>query len=251
MTAWRNTPAALSLLAEFNEAFPSRDRASDGTVGDLAHQGSASDHNPDETGNTGGVEDADNLNETHAVDIDKDLRRAGWTMERCVSIILARCRSGAERRLRYIIFRRRIWSASNNWRQEAYRGANPHDKHAHFSLRYGSGGGAGNPENTTSPWGILAAIEQEADMDARQMTEWANSAAGQAALTKAAGAALGKQRALGLKRLADAGWGGKDGMSVDEILAYLLEGVNAATPAGRLARIEADLKTLLGRTDTP
>jgi hypothetical protein len=63
-----------------------------------------------------------------------------------------------EKRLRYLIYERRIWSASNGWRQETYEGSNPHDKHAHFSFRYGSGPAPGNPEQITTPWGMLAAV---------------------------------------------------------------------------------------------
>lgn len=159
--AWINTPASISLDREFDLAFPNRDTASDGTIGDGEHSQSVSDHNPDESGNTGGKEDADGLNEVHARDIGITLRRSGWTMERCVQLILARCRRGVEKRLDYIIFDSRIWARSSGWVQRAYAGRNPHDHHAHFSFRYGSGGGTSNPENITSGWGILAAIEAD------------------------------------------------------------------------------------------
>lgn len=164
--AWINVPASISLDREFDTAFPDRDTASDGTIGDGEHSQSVSDHNPDETGNTGGKEDPDGLNEVHARDIGITLRRSGWSMERVVQLILARCRSGAEKRLDYIIFNRRIWARSSDWAQRAYTGRNPHDHHAHFSFRYGSGSGQSNPENITSPWGILAAIEAD------QPKEW-------------------------------------------------------------------------------
>ena len=161
MATWINTPASISLVDELNEAFDGRDKTSDGTVGDLAHQGSVSDHNPDETGNTGGKEDSDTVNEVHARDADIDVRRNGWSMERVVQIILGRCRTGVEKRLDYIIFNRRIWRRSNGWVQELYYGSNPHDHHAHFSFRYGSGSTTANPENITSGWGILDAIAAE------------------------------------------------------------------------------------------
>ncbi len=184
--AINSLPASTSLLAEINAIAPGRDKASDGTIGDAAHRDSVSDHNPDETGNTGGVEDADSIDEVHARDVDRSGPwPPGWSMERIVQIILARCRSGAERRLRYIIYNRRIWRASNDWRQEEYSGSNPHTEHAHFSVVYGSGSGSSNPENITSPWGILAAYEQEQDMNAAEMTAWANSADGRKALETA------------------------------------------------------------------
>jgi hypothetical protein len=118
-------PSLVRLRQEFNLINPERDKASDGWIGDAAHQANpTSDHNPDLRGLV------------HAIDMDEDLRTPGVSMERCVQFLLDRCRSGQEKRLKYIIYERRIWSASNGWRQKAYTGSNPHDKHAHFSGSY-------------------------------------------------------------------------------------------------------------------
>lgn len=158
---WENTPASESLVAEFNEAFPTRDKASDGTIGDPAHAGASSDHNPDETGKTP-FEDADTKNEVHARDIDSTLRRPGWTMFRCFEIIRKRALAGQENRVQNLICDRKITSRSwgfIEWRP--YTGSNPHTQHGHVGLRYGSGPGLSNPENDTGPWGILAAIQKE------------------------------------------------------------------------------------------
>ncbi len=174
-----SVPASTTLRDEFNAVAPGRDKTSDGTIGDPAHAESVSDHNLDETGNTGGVEDNDDIDEVHARDVDSSGPwPAGWTMERFVQLILARCRSGQERRLRYIIYNRRIWRKSNGWVQEVYTGPNPHDKHAHFSFEYGSGSGASNPENITTPYGIEAAMaltEAEFERIATEVVEkfWA------------------------------------------------------------------------------
>jgi hypothetical protein len=135
MAGWILVPCLVKLRSEFTAIAPGRDRSSDGSVGDAAHQGSESDHNPDETG-TVPIRDADRINEVHAIDVDVDLRMPGLSMEMIVQHLLTRCRSGAEKRLRYIIFNRRIWSAGDNWRQRNYAGANAHDKHAHFSSSY-------------------------------------------------------------------------------------------------------------------
>ena len=128
-------PCGVRLRAEFNLIAPGRDKASDGWIGDTAHQQSSSDHNPDETGNVP-IRDADKVNEVHAIDVDDDLRESDLTMEKVVQFLLGRCRSGAEKRLRYIIFNRRIWEASNGWKQRAYTGPSPHTEHAHFSFSY-------------------------------------------------------------------------------------------------------------------
>jgi len=123
------------LRTEFNLIAPSRDKKSDGWIGDTVHQHEVSDHNPDETGSVP-IHDADHINEVHAIDVDNNLRESDLTMEKVVQFILGRCRSGAEKRLRYIIYNRRIWSASSGWVQKPYTGASPHTEHAHFSASY-------------------------------------------------------------------------------------------------------------------
>jgi hypothetical protein len=157
MASWILVPCLVQLRAEFNRIAPGRDRTTDGSVGDTAHQSSVSDHNPDETGSVP-VKDADSVNEVHAIDVDVDLRTDGLTMEKVVQFLLSRCRSGAEKRLRYIIFNRRIWSASSGWVQQSYSGSNPHTAHAHFSASYDTA-----REASTASWHLedLVALSSE------------------------------------------------------------------------------------------
>jgi glycosyl hydrolase family 25 len=170
--SWVLVPCLISLRDEFNRLAPSRDKASDGSIGDAAHAGESSDHNPDETGTTP-YEDADRINEVHAIDVDKDLTGSPLTMEQCVQIIAARHRSGADDRLQNVIFNRRIWSRSWGWTQRDYTtGSNPHDRHAHFSARYTT-----EQENDTGPWGLLEedddmATISQTDFNARMDTWW-------------------------------------------------------------------------------
>lgn len=133
---------------EFNTLSPGRDKASDGWIGDRAHAGRASDHNPDESGRPE-VGDADNVDEVHAIDVDADLRRPGVTMALVVAMLVGRCRAGREKRLRYIIFNRTIWSASRRWEAANYTGSSPHVKHGHLSASYVSA-----LEADRRPWGI-------------------------------------------------------------------------------------------------
>lgn len=157
---WVLVPSLVALRAEFDQLRPHRDRRSDGTIGDQAHAGSSSDHNPDETGRTP-FTDADDLNEVHALDVDADLDPdRPDLMERVIAdVLLPRLRAAVETRLQNIIYNRRIWSRSSGWVQKPYRGASPHTGHAHFSARYTTA-----QEIDTRPYG-LAALEAEMDRD--------------------------------------------------------------------------------------
>jgi hypothetical protein len=135
MADWILIACLKQLFAEFDAIAPHRDHASDGSIGDTAHQHEVSDHNPDETGSVP-IHDADHINEVHAIDVDSDLREPGLNMETVVQFLLTRCRNGSEKRLRYIIYNRRIWEAGNGWKQRAYTGASAHTEHAHFSASY-------------------------------------------------------------------------------------------------------------------
>jgi hypothetical protein len=172
MVSWILVPCLATLRSEVNRLAPHRDKASDGSIGDAAHSTSSSDHNPDETGNTP-YEDADSRNEVHAIDVDKDLRKPGWSMQKCVEIIVVRHRTGRDNRLQNVIYNRRIWSRSWGWTARAYTGSNPHDKHAHFSARYTTA-----QENDTRPWGLLEAEDDDmatitqTDFNARMDAWW-------------------------------------------------------------------------------
>jgi len=146
MADWILIPCLRALFMEFDRIAPSRDHASDGDLGDAAHRLEVSDHNPDETGKVP-IHDADHLNEVHAIDVDNNLNESDLTMEKVVQFLLGRCRSGAEKRLRYIIYNRRIWSASSGWVQKTYTGSSPHTEHAHFSASYET-----NLEASTASW---------------------------------------------------------------------------------------------------
>lgn len=123
MASWSLVPCLVKLRTEFNDLFPDRDKASDGSIGDTAHSARTSDHNPAGDG------------QVHAIDVDINLA-PGVSMLAYVNHIVERCRTGAENRLTYVIFNRRIWAASTGWQNRAYDGTNPHDKHVHFSASY-------------------------------------------------------------------------------------------------------------------
>lgn len=125
------TKALTRLRSDFNVRFPGRDETSDGWIGNEAHQEYKSGHNPDESGNAE-YEDSDSKDEVRAIDVDDDLRDSGGiTMQQVADRIIATPRD--IKRLKYMIYNRRIASRSNGWRWETYTGSNPHDKHLHVS----------------------------------------------------------------------------------------------------------------------
>lgn len=173
-------PCGVRLRADFDAIAPGRDKTSDGWIGDTAHQHEVSDHNPDETGSVP-IHDADKVNEVHAIDVDDDLRESDLTMEKVVGFLLSRCRSGKEKRLRYIIYNRRIWKASNGWQEEAYHGASPHTEHAHFSFSYVT-----SLEADNSSWNLEMIPVALTPQDLERIEEIADKAATKAAERAAA-----------------------------------------------------------------
>jgi hypothetical protein len=154
-------PCLVTLRAEFNAVAPHRDKGADGWIGNRAHQQESSDHNPDETGNTP-YEDADDVDEVHATDIDstgpwpdgKGGEAGGW-FDLKVRAIAAQERVEFESkamvgRLQNIIWRGQIISRSWKWSEwRKYSGPSDHFDHAHFSARYLT-----STENDTRPWGV-------------------------------------------------------------------------------------------------
>lgn len=149
------------LFDEYNEIAPHRDKSSDGWIGDTSHQSGSSDHNPDESGNVP-IEDADSIDEVHAIDVDEDLKEDGEpSMMDTKNHNLERCKNGEEKRLRYMIYERKIYSASNGWREDYYSGSNPHDKHIHYSASYET-----KYESDTSSWKLEELVSlSQADKD--------------------------------------------------------------------------------------
>ena len=120
----RLSKSAIQLREQIDDAFPGRDRTSDGWIGDTRHAARKSDHNPDAQG------------WVRAIDIDRDLNGKGRkpdVMPDLVDQIRLAAKSG-DKRISYIIFDKRICSAKTLWRFVAYRGINSHTHHAHFSF---------------------------------------------------------------------------------------------------------------------
>lgn len=112
--------------------------------GDPAHQGSASDHNEDDTpGSRPEQTDSDNTPEHRAIDV----ALLGPFRMADARVLRARLtdRQRNRPRLRYVILEQSIWRKRNGWRQELYAGE--FHNHLHAS------GDAYNDEDG-SPWDI-------------------------------------------------------------------------------------------------
>jgi hypothetical protein len=114
--------AAEQLRSEINAKYPTRDKRSDGWIGDTAHNARKSDHNPDKQG------------WVRAIDIDSDLikgsSKESWLLAEQIKTIALK----GDKRVSYIIHQHRIASPIKNWAWRVYKGSNPHVSHLHISF---------------------------------------------------------------------------------------------------------------------
>ena len=124
---WRVAEALLQLRKQVNVLAPARSKASDGTIGDPAHQSRASDHNAWVTDGAKGV--------VTAMDITHDPAH-GCDSEKLAEAL----RAARDPRIKYIISNRKIAASEPKqgkpaWAWRPYGGSNPHDHHVHISVQ--------------------------------------------------------------------------------------------------------------------
>lgn len=124
---WREAKALVTLRNQVNAMAPRRSKASDGTIGDAAHQSRDSDHNP------WVIDDGEGV--VTALDITNDPRH-GCSADAIAEAI----RRSRDSRVKYIIWNRRIASSTAigrfpAWAWRRYGGDNPHTKHVHISVQ--------------------------------------------------------------------------------------------------------------------
>ncbi len=119
--AKKATPAAIAVLRQATAIWPKRKKASDGLLPSKAHV----KQNPNSDHNSG-----------YAVDLTDDPSKGVYC-----SVIYSELQK--DKRVKYLIFKGKIWSAKNG--EQIYTGINKHNKHLHISIKEGCG-------DDTSPW---------------------------------------------------------------------------------------------------
>ena len=120
MSQWRVAGSLLTLRSQVNALYPNRDKSSDGTIGDAAHQGGVSDHNPDALGIV------------RALDITHDPAH-GCDIDKFTDALAA----GRDPRISYVIANQLIMSGPagpDPWAWRTYYGSDPHTNHVHVSV---------------------------------------------------------------------------------------------------------------------
>jgi hypothetical protein len=135
-SGWRLAPSLVAFVEEADRCYPKRDRTSDGSIGDLAHQARVSDHNPDD----GWV---------HAVDLDEDLA-PGLDLK----AFAEKLRRRRDPRVKYVIYEGRFFSSYATssraaWAWAPYTGVNAHLHHLHLSILHTDAA-----RNDLSQWGF-------------------------------------------------------------------------------------------------
>lgn len=122
---WYPVAGITTLRGQVDKRWPTRDKRTDGILGDSAHAARISDHNPDSKG------------AVHALDLDKDLRGSKYDVEWFADQLIAypRNKKPGSQRFKNIVFQDRVASGTYRdhywtWRNGDYG----HFDHIHVSF---------------------------------------------------------------------------------------------------------------------
>ena len=113
--------AGQQLREQIDDLYADRSRKTDGWIADTRHSLRKSDHNPDANGIV------------RAIDITSDLGTHPEEAHALVEKIRKLAKRG-DKRIKYVIYDRRIASPILNWKWRKYKGVNPHISHFHISF---------------------------------------------------------------------------------------------------------------------
>jgi hypothetical protein len=161
----RSAYSLATLLGQLNAKTPNRNKASDGGIGDAAHQNTVSDHNPD----SNGVYHARDFTHDPAGGLD------GWWL--ADTLLKSR-----DKRIKYIIWQQRIVdfrAGYNPYVWTPYSGLNAHKQHVHVSVMSGALGdqsqlfnlGAVNPAPVEGE-NDVAITNEDADLIIRRLVTY-------------------------------------------------------------------------------
>lgn len=120
--SWYLAKSLVQLKAEIDALAPDRNTSTDGDIGDKAHQSRKSDHNP-----SNGVVKALDITHDPAHGVDG-------------AYITEQMRLSRDKRIKYVIYNRRIFGDEGNsgsaqpWEWHSYDKDNPHTAHFHVSV---------------------------------------------------------------------------------------------------------------------
>lgn len=146
MMDWRLANSLVQFRSELDTSYPHRDRTSDGSIGDLKHQQTNSDHNPR-------IKDHRGQPIVAAIDIDRDIA-LGFTSRD----LAERLRIRRDQRIKYVISKGQMFASYANesrkaWEWGPYTGTNSHTEHMHISVA-----AVESLFDSVTPWGIATAL---------------------------------------------------------------------------------------------
>jgi hypothetical protein len=149
MADWVKDRGLVVLVGQIDAAAPGRSKASDGFIGDLAHQSGESDHNPERSADADAPGNPDQ--QVDAADITHDPAHGAD-----MGVVTEAIRVSRDPRVKYVIFNRRIFSGTLEARRAGlpaytwgpYTGSgDTHARHAHVSIEDVT-------HDQTQPWSI-------------------------------------------------------------------------------------------------